>query len=145
MHLQVSVEPEVLVAVRLAAGFDFLPEATTALDLESADTLVPLVELDLEANDVLGLFELVGDLALVVVEFLATAPTGRFAPVLISCERGSAAGWRTAFVGRVSGVVRAGPLGNGSGLTRVLEGCTNMYCIRNFVRRTNRKVGRKID
>lgn len=89
LHVQprslVGAEVEILVAVRLAAGFDLLLEPAAALDLEFTDALVPLVKLDPDANDVLGLFEFVGDLALVVVEALAAAPAGVFAPALVSC------------------------------------------------------------
>lgn len=87
----VGVDVELLVAPRGAAGGDGLLEPAAALDLECADTLVTLVELDVEADDVLGLFEPVGDLALRVVELLAARPPGGVRPALVAREgRGAA-------------------------------------------------------
>lgn len=87
----VGIHVELLVASRGAAGGDGLLEPAAALDLESTDALVPLVELDVEVDNVLGLFEPIGDLALGVVELLAARPPGGVDPVLVASEgRGAA-------------------------------------------------------
>lgn len=119
----VGVDVELLVPSRGAAGGDGLLEPAAAPDLEGADALVALVELDVEADDVLGLLEPVGDLALGVVELLAARPPGGVGPVLVAREGGGAAVGVASPFGREPGVVDVGPLVDGSGFTRVLESC----------------------
>lgn len=114
--------PRLVLAGRSAGGDGFL-ETAAALELQGADALFPLVELDLDADDVLGLFELVSDLAPGVFELLAAAPAGLVFPAPVAREGGLAAVGVAASVLRRPFVVGIGPLLDGGPLARVDEGC----------------------
>lgn len=134
LHLQpsrlVGVDLETLVAVGRAAGLDLLREAAAGGDLELADALVPLEERNVEEDDILRLVEIVGDIALFILQSLAAAPAGVVARVPVARKIGGAAARVTAPVRGGAGIVGASLLGDGGPPPRIDEGWIDCSFIR---------------